>query len=1434
MLDAPPVTIPAVKVEMEKHQQQEEKVCVQMETAMATPPELKGQPALQDRPPVCPVPTTTAGSAFSDSMEVASADTDVNETEKLKTEVAADVTASPEGSENVKEEPSPSVTSADKQTIPAASAATSSVAAPAKLENAAEFPPFNEDMFKALTSALKQHRLAKESRTKSDDKESANISKAACVKSAKEEDKQHAESANMSKATCVKSAKEEDKQHAEAQDVHKEEESDIFDEFEFNFEEFVTVDEISEDMSEAATDDGSSIPKQPPTKGTEGNSSNVSPVAKKTSSKDSACSTSSSKSTKRSSSSRSTSESDKKQNRSSEHAKTKPTESVEASASSGQKAQPSRTKSSARASQSSSTGRSTRSSSSSSVSVKAGTRLSHEKEAKPPERAARQSGHKESAESDAAKTVESETKPKTSGMDAAAQGQKSESPTQTQSLESDFEDKAAKDLKKSKEKENVVGTTEERGDYNENDRTMHSLDEKTDDQANMEEDNRNNKTKTTGPEEDRVDNDGKMAPEDHREMEIDVQVSDSAGKNQAATADDKDEDSAVIQAEEVVQSSDKPSDTADKHQALDQVTRSVEDGTKGKQEQEIISKALSETSKDVDQTSDDQLLENDDGKESEQEVLETMNSADGRTVPEGEGQKPGTPGDQIFKADIGSTEEVEEEVYQIIDSLEDQPTETELETDKKRQTRKGKTTLREGRPTRSGCSRSRTSKNEDEGKSSKKLDKTVKKYETRTKDSTTGKEKKTDQSNEEKVFELVDSAEDKSVQEASECSDGRQGDGEKTVTSIEMSEQSDKEEETMYKILDSVEDEAVGDKPALTRSIRGRSRRTAEQDAEKDTKQDKTRTRRRHTPVTDAPETSGVPPKEATPAKNKGAVVKDTSEEETAYEILDAVEEDVVEEIQSSSQKPRRGRSKKTPTTKQAAALKKVDTSEAAEEETYQILDSVEDDQPAKGQAEKTGTSSIKSPRNELEEEAFYQVVDSVEDDQLVSSSKETSGRAENEDSLLQLADDVEKVKHDPPAHTGRRTSTPASKKTRKSKKNDSTSTNLLVQLDVASEVEDRLDTATSEKQEGKQTSAREPGSERSERETRERRSRSSSSRRGDGRKTMSRTKEERQESEEKVEAELQELVTVDEVGDETGEEGVTDAPSSDREVLEGELQDLLTLDEIVEEENEKEEHKLEALCLENQSVASSKPQTLSTSGEADDEDTKNTSSSVKRKHDGDTEKSDDFVTVDELVMTEEEEPAAATRGQPKKRSRQAPVRKSVRGQTMSKETKREEEEHNASAELCIVGGDTSAPSGDVQPESPKTEVEPWSKSDVVAASSELEPQPEPPGGQKPPECEEEKEERSKAEVKEKSDDFVTVDELVMTEEEEPAAATRGQPKKRSRQAPVRKSVRGQTMSKETKREEEEHNASAELCIVGGDTSAPSGDVQPESPKTEV
>lgn len=87
----------------------------------------------------------------------------------------------------------------------------------------------------------------------------------------------------------------------------------------------------------------------------------------------------------------------------------------------------------------------------------------------------------------------------------------------------------------------------------------------------------------------------------------------------------------------------------------------------------------------------------------------------------------------------------------------------------------------------------------------------------------------------------------------------------------------------------------------------------------------------------------------------------------------------------------------------------------------------------------------------------------------------------------------------------------------------------------------------------------------------------------------------------------------------------------------------------------------------------------------------------------------------------------------------------------MSKETKGEEEENNASAELCMVGGDTSAPSGDVQPESQKTEVETSSKSDVVTASSELEPKSEPPGEQKPTEYVEEKEEHSKAEVKGKN-----------------------------------------------------------------------------------
>lgn len=121
-----------------------------------------GQSAQQDR--TSPVPTTSVGSAFPDSVK-AESDTDTKEIEKLKTEL-------PTGSENAKEESSPSsVISADTKSVPAASTATISVTAPVKFEeNASYIPPMTEDLFKAITSSLRKHKLTKGSETKIEDK----------------------------------------------------------------------------------------------------------------------------------------------------------------------------------------------------------------------------------------------------------------------------------------------------------------------------------------------------------------------------------------------------------------------------------------------------------------------------------------------------------------------------------------------------------------------------------------------------------------------------------------------------------------------------------------------------------------------------------------------------------------------------------------------------------------------------------------------------------------------------------------------------------------------------------------------------------------------------------------------------------------------------------------------------------------------------------------------------------------------------------------------------------------------------------------------------------------------------------------------------------------------------------------------------------------
>ncbi|KAF1380863.1 hypothetical protein PFLUV_G00168440 [Perca fluviatilis] len=269
------------------------------------------------------------------------------------------------------------------------------------------------------------------------------------------------------------------------------------------------------------------------------------------------------------------------------------------------------------------------------------------------------------------------------------------------------------------------------------------------------------------------------------------------------------------------------------------------------------------------------------------------------------------------------------------------------------------------------------------------------------------------------------------------------------------------------------------------------------------------------------------------------------------------------------------------------------------------------------------------------------------------------------------------------------------------------------------------------------------------------------------------------------VEVDAKELVTLDEVGaDEAGEERAPESRELDGEMTEGELQALVTLDEFIEEEEEEEEEddddgeaKQSTLetrppSQEDESEDFLNSETLVTLDEAgddkeekpDEEHTEKTSCTVKRSDDTVLEESLNFVTLDEVGAMEEEKKAVKTRtrGRGKKRARQAPVRKSTRGKTVTAIDEREEELEPASTDVLpptpldassSLDTDPSTLSSDGQPEIQRAEVEAASPADFEAASAGQELQPEHPGDQTLEGCVEEgeqekKEGRSRADIK--------------------------------------------------------------------------------------
>ncbi|XP_040929871.1 uncharacterized protein LOC114867056 isoform X2 [Betta splendens] len=721
-----------------------------------------------------------------------------------------------------------------------------------------------------------------------------------------------------------------------------------------------------------------------------------------------------------------------------------------------------------------------------------------------------------------------------------------------------------------------------------------------------------------------------------------------------------------------------------------------------------------------------------------------------------------------------SSDANEQETFEVLDSIDDH---LEMEDGTKTKTSSDGTHGENDRPivttetdsetdreTRYNKDESTTSKYSGHSKRSSTRSKTVKSEDARTKtDTTAGTSTTGNEITEEVEFEIVDSVEDEPAQNvvATERSGRRRS---------ARGKREDGSKDTPFKIVDSVNDETGNEETTITtRSTRGRRDKMVTDLSSDKSKMEETPTRRRHAPARDPQEKAATKEnasKESSPTKKRDNK-KEVSEEAATYEILDSLEEENPKSDQPATKgKRKRGRPKKESVT--VTKTNKDASDKVAEEVTYQILDSVEDevidydppkcfvsiklekipindDQPTKS------TSNSEPPKTEdEEEEPVYEIVDSLEDDQVQEEPVTTV---------------VEATKHGDLAKMGEDAQTPDNKGQASDSKCDTlTSTSNLEALDEVSEDEEDFPDDTAEKEELRKRQAatkrkhlaneQKKGLERKTRAREEKEQRSSSRGGGGGLdgEVSGEEEEEGRTPEEELEVDPKELLTLDEVGaDEGGEETSQELPEWDGDIPEAELQALVTLDEIVEEEDEEEKVEQSAAESQSSSVEGSaenpKLETLVTLDEEEVDENQAETTSAKRKHE-DTEENINYVTVDEVGENEEvaEKEAAPTRprGRPRKRARQTPVRKSIRGKTIQAKSEGKESSDtdvppptslDSSSSLSVLSsqtdiqaadtGDTSAgqkprledQSCDECVEQGEEEKEGWSSANVKVAS---------------------------------------------------------------------------------------------------------------------
>uniref|UniRef100_A0A8C7Y4C6 Matrin-type domain-containing protein n=1 Tax=Oryzias sinensis TaxID=183150 RepID=A0A8C7Y4C6_9TELE len=1147
---------------------------------------------------------------------------------------------------------------------------TSAAASTSSLMFEDKIPKIDENVYKAFTAVLREHKKNKSSENKKDKKQ--------------EKVEVDGEGEGLS--------------------------SSFFDEQNFNIEDFVTLDEIVGDVD-------NSNAHQTSTDKTEKKSKDEPSAAKKASCKSSS-STSSSKSTTSSSKSALT----KNQNNSSESSK--PSISAKASKTSSTSSSQSDSPPSKTSKQSPSpAGRTTRSSTAARKSEETSQKPKAETTAG--KSAVTESDHSVSAESCAVKAAESETK--------IEPPSKVDSKHQMQSLRTDFKDETSKDEKKKDTKT------------------------KTDDAEHMKEmrDYGNDQNPEVQKDVGHPSNNEAPIPEDLQVLEM------IKTENMTETENQSSEQTLLPEGKgaQVFGESDKP--TAGNEMVLskegNQTPSTIEsEGNVKLTEAETKTDESSKTSADSEQTSDDKEQPLDPVKE-----VQTLSH-------------------QQANAKEEATEE-EDEVYHVLDAIEDLPTTTESETDINEEPRKKVGTGgQEDNTTRKSGQKSKTSSDEKE-ESQKKRDRKATKSETQIKKKSIRRDEKTEEDIEEDpeymIFEVLDSVEDESVLEVPtlEMLDQKSHTGatEEKMSSVKGSPKSSKEEE------DPEKKAGTDEQSVSTRSTRGRKSLNQDQAKEDISSRRSTPARESRGLKEKTPKTEDEAPlKERTPTQKRGDVMKDTSEDDTASSTLGAPEEDVVQKDQPPVQeKPRRGRPKKNAkkAKKQVAAPKKVESpvKEVEEDEDeFQIIDSVEEevvDSPAfMNQTLSTGTPSSNDKTkpettkglllNE-EEEPLYQILDSVEDEGLQEevTPTEVSNMEFEEDakerSLIQAADSTafsskyqkcqlqsaETIKgvdgpstelgEDMTQKTGAQTDgEPPSSQSADAASADAitdndttTSKNALKNLDEVSEEEEDYpdDTAEEEELNKRLAAAKERERAREERratngENREQKSLS-----------CSRGRSHRSKEEEKVDLDTQELVTLDEVGgDEAGE---PDFEGLDSGVMERELQDLVTLDEIIEEEveegKEAQTHETQPRIQDSQSEDLIKSETSAGSEES------KSPRAAKRKHDEDAvlEESSNFGTIDDPGKTEEEEKIVTTprsRGRPKKKSRQAAVRKSARGKESSTEEEKKDEELEPPPPTSLDSSSTPDPETSGSLGDDKTEIQKPEEDISQSEVQQLQPEP--------------------------------------------------------------------------------------------------------------